>query len=715
MRSPFLLFVLAAAAGIAWAQFPPGGPGGGPPEQAPREDIVEMFDADGDGILNAQERAEARTYVQQNPRQRRGGRRGGGGGEGPAEPVVLEPKTTLEQDLEASRENAVDANIGLYDEQTLRTLYLRFPNNDWHQETADFYDTGVEVPATLIVDGERYDGVGVRFRGNSSYFTLGNALKKSFNLSLNHEDRDQRLYGYRTLNLLNSHADPSFLREALFSKISRQYMPSLRVNFVKLVVNGESWGVYVNAQQFNSDFVEEAYGERGGDRWKVPANPRGGESGLALLEGEEAYRRRYEIKSADDPEAWAALAELCAALAETPDGELAARLEPILDIDEALRFMALDNALQDQDGYLSRASDYNLYRDTDGRFHLIAHDSNETFRFAGGGGPGDMGSGPQAHPLLHLDNPQRPLIRRLLSIPELQTRYLGYVRQIAEEWLDWERLGPVVEAYRGLIGPELEHDDKMLYSYDAFQRSVDEDTARGGGGFGGPQQGPPPGFNFNPFGPPPGGEASGPPPGGEASGPPQAQRRGGGGGRVTPGLKRFAAERRAYLLAETEGAELPPSTAEESASDAPLFSVVINELMAQNVESVESPQGGFEDWIELYNRSEEAVDLSGMALSDDPEEPNKWRFPAGTVIAAGGYLVVWADGGSNGEAQGLHASFRLSRRGETLLLSGAEGGPALDSVQYSEQEADVSLGRVPDGSGSFAPLDPSPGAPNADR
>ncbi|MDE0021103.1 MAG: CotH kinase family protein [Candidatus Poribacteria bacterium] len=712
MRRTSRFAVAAAVCGTAWLAWSQGP--GGPPNEGPRIDLVEQFDADGDGRLNDAERAEARVFAQQNP-QRRGPGRRGGRQETPAAPVVLEPKSTLEQDLEASRQNAVDESAELYDDSVLRTLYLRFPNNDWHQELADFYNTGVNVPAALIVDGRRYDGVGVRFRGNSSYFTLGASLKKSFNLSMNHDDPDQRLYGYRTLNLLNSHADPSFLREALFSRVSREYMPALKVNFVRLVVNGENWGVYVNSQQFNSDFIEEAYGERGGDRWKVPANPRGGDSGLALMEGGvEAYRRRYEIRSSDNDEAWESLMELSRVLNEAPAEELAAQLEPILDVDETLRFLALDNAFIDQDGYMSRASDYNLYRGTDGRFHLISHDNNETFRFGGrGGGPSDTGGDPQVSPLVHLENPDRPLIRRLLSNADLQARYLGYVRYIAQEWLDWERLGQVAEAYRSLISAELERDDKKLTSYDAFRRSVEEDIAREGGGSPPGGAPAPPPIDFNPFGPPP--EGSDPPT--AAQGPPPAPggQSGRGGGRTTPGLKRFATERRAYLLAQTEGVPAlePPQTRRRVGDPIPTvdFPVVINELMALNRAAVEGPDGAFSDWIELYNRSDKAVDLSGMALSDDPDERDKWRFPDGTVIAAGGYLIVWADGGAK-NAEGLHASFRLSREGETLLLTGLadDGFPALDAVRFEEQEEDVSFGRTADG--AFARLRPSPGQPN---
>ena len=78
------------------------------------------------------------------------------------------------------------------------------------------------------------------------------------------------LQGYRTLNLLNANSDPTFVRGLLYSHIARQYVPAARINYVRVVINGESWGVYLNAEQFNSDFVRDRFKDKGGARWKVP-------------------------------------------------------------------------------------------------------------------------------------------------------------------------------------------------------------------------------------------------------------------------------------------------------------------------------------------------------------------------------------------------------------------------------------------------------------
>jgi len=77
------------------------------------------------------------------------------------------------------------------------------------------------------------------------------------NVSLDFVDQEQRLYGHRTLDLLNSHEDPTFLRTVLYSHIARTYIAAPAANFVRVVINGESWGIYVSAEQFNKDFTKD--------------------------------------------------------------------------------------------------------------------------------------------------------------------------------------------------------------------------------------------------------------------------------------------------------------------------------------------------------------------------------------------------------------------------------------------------------------------------
>ena len=281
--------------------------------------------------------------------------------------------------------------IGTY----CRTLFLEFDSKDWEEELEDFHGTDVDVPAKLTVDGKTYDNVGIRFRGTSSYGGVPRGQKRSMNVTMDLVDKKQNLHGYKTLNLLNSHEDPSFLRTVLYDYIARHYIPAPEANLVRVVINGESWGIYSNEEQFNNDFTKKWFGDGTGPRWKVPPNFSGAAALVYHGDNPDDYRNLYEIKAKDEKQAWHDLIDLCKKLQDTPDDRLEEELSKVLDLDRALWFLALDNVFIDDDGYYSRGSDYCIYQDPKTkRFHLLPRDSNETFRYPGGPGFGGPGGGP---------------------------------------------------------------------------------------------------------------------------------------------------------------------------------------------------------------------------------------------------------------------------------------------------------------------------------
>jgi hypothetical protein len=385
-----------------------GGPGGFGPNQQTQE-ILADFDANGDGWLNLEERKAAREMLAKDGGQRRGGfggfggppgggppgggRRGGRGGGRGGPGGRVQPGTPGPQidvaDVEPS------GSDDLFDPKIVRTFFLEFENEDWEAELEAFHGTDVDVPATVTVDGKSYPNVGVRFRGMSSYGMLPRGSKRSLNLSFDLADEDQRILGAKTLNLLNAHEDPTFMHTVLYSQIARAYLVAPKANWVRVVINGESWGLYPCAQQFDKIMMKENYGSGDGTRWKVPGSP-GARGGLEYLgDNVDDYRQRFEIKGDDNPAAWKAFIALCKTLNETPADELASALEPMLDIDETLKFLAIDNALVNSDGYWTRASDFCVYLDPKGKFHVIPHDMNEVLQPPmgpmGGGGPGGRG------------------------------------------------------------------------------------------------------------------------------------------------------------------------------------------------------------------------------------------------------------------------------------------------------------------------------------
>ena len=138
--------------------------------------------------------------------------------------------------------------------------------------------------------------------------------------------------------------------------------------------------------------------------------------------------------------------------------------------------------------------------------------------------------------------------------------------------------------------------------------------------------------------------------------------------------------------------------------------LAINEFMAANSAITDET----EDWIEIFNPSDTAVDMSGMWLTDNFDIPFKYEFPAGTTLGPGEYLIVWADGNP---AEGpLHTPFGLDRDGEEIALLDTDGVTIIDRVVFGEQADDISYGRIPNGEGLFDRLpNPSPGTSNGSR
>jgi hypothetical protein len=137
---------------------------------------------------------------------------------------------------------------------------------------------------------------------------------------------------------------------------------------------------------------------------------------------------------------------------------------------------------------------------------------------------------------------------------------------------------------------------------------------------------------------------------------------------------------------------------------------VINEFLALNDSAQADQDGEFDDWIELFNNSDELVGLGGYYLSDNPSDLPKWKFPD-TSLAPHDYLIIWAD--EDGAQNGLHANFKLSGGGEILFLLNPDT-QIIDEISFGQQIQDKSMGRYPDGDGDFQVLVPSFSSKNSE-
>ena len=141
--------------------------------------------------------------------------------------------------------------------------------------------------------------------------------------------------------------------------------------------------------------------------------------------------------------------------------------------------------------------------------------------------------------------------------------------------------------------------------------------------------------------------------------------------------------------------------------------VYITEVMASNESTLVYQSDDYSDWVEIYNSTQSAVDLSGYGLSDNLGRGRKWQFPQGTIIQPGEYKVILCDGQADltTTAQ-LHTSFKITRTGGEIICLATPEGKVIDKVVLPSVPTNVSYGRTIGLSGFFYYDAPTPMAAN---
>ncbi|MBE6765909.1 MAG: lamin tail domain-containing protein, partial [Ruminococcaceae bacterium] len=185
-------------------------------------------------------------------------------------------------------------------------------------------------------------------------------------------------------------------------------------------------------------------------------------------------------------------------------------------------------------------------------------------------------------------------------------------------------------------------------------------------------------------------------------------------------LKRFLCAFTAFVImltvcfgaAAMQGCD---SAGEASASGSSAgYPIVINEVMSSNSIYAVAGDGGYYDWVELHNTSDTAIDLTGCHLADDEGDPLRYEIN-GLTVQPYGYAVIYLSGLDKVDEAGyLHANFKLSSRGETLLLSDPDGY-IVSRITIMASEENISFG-IDEAGGTGAEMwfsEPTPGARNS--
>ena len=640
---------------------------------------------------------------------------------------------------------------GLYHPDSIRTVNLTFPQSNYWTLLGQNYASETNLTASMTMAGQTLDSIGVRFRGNTSYTTIGSSQKKSFGIETDWLRPGQDVLGFRNLKFNNAHGDATFMREVLYNQTARRYTPIAKGNFIRLFLNGQDWGIYDHVQDVDKEFLKEWFLSNDGPRFRATTGVSGGATGPPWGDGTAGmnflgldtnlYKSYYSLKSSDIALTWEALVQACRALSLVPSAPLDSTRR-YLDIDRILWYLAVENIFADDDSYIMKGKmDYMVYHEPEtGRTFPLEYDGNSSFL-------SNAATSTSWGPLKNVTNVNYPLLNKLLNVPEWRQRYLAHYRTILAESFNPTRLHPVLDTMNARIAALVAADTKKLYTTASYTSGVTSlktfvtnrynylrtqtEVAQQGpivlsldqyDSLGRWNEAPLPGARVLVRA--------------QVSNPATVQALRlyyatgwvGNFGRINmldngmsgdslagdgiygaylPGQAAQSVVRYYVEAVATNTAQSVTYYPPGAEHDVMVYRVqggatrdrlVINEIMALNQGGPVDDNGESEDWIELHNRSNASVNAGGYCLTDNPTNLRKWSLPLGTSVPAGGYLVIWADEDSS---QGpLHTNFKLSALGETLYLY--DSNLVLqDELIFAAQVADSSLARIPNGSGPF--------------
>lgn len=640
---------------------------------------------------------------------------------------------------------------GPHNDSMIRKFDLVFPQSNFWQLMISNKNASINIPATLTYEGSKVlDSVGVRFKGNTSYSKV-NGDKKSFNVEVDWKISSNEIGGYHTFNLNNAYQDESFLREVMYAYSIRRHVPGLKASFSWLTINGQDWGLYPCVQQLNKDMYSDWFTSNNGASWRAQGVQGGGGPGPGSQWGDGTtalndlapannYSTYYPLKYSDYTNPYDHLAALCDKLNNTPLSDLEDTMKVYMDLDRTLWFLASEIAFTDDDGYVYKGKqDYYLFKEAaTGQFVPMEFDGNS---------PMAMNKASSWSPFYNAQKVNYPLLNRLLQVPSIRQRYLAHMRTIINEELDQTTFDNKINYYVSLIDTAVQNDPKKLYSYADFQNEVNvlknfvstrrnylnsnsevaetAPTISSASHYSNNVQWARPNSNQTVDV-----KASITSSNGISavymyySGAINGQfikvlmyddgahndgaANDGVYGATIPGHSggtwvRYYVEAVANNTAKSVsylpvGAEHDVFVYLVEPSQAANKDIVINEIMAANNTAVADNNGEYDDWIEIHNKSNTAIDISGWFITDDQFNLKKHVFPNGTIINPQGYYILWAD--EDGSQGSDHANFKLSSGGEELLLMNSNL-EIVDELLWGNLPADSGYARNPNATGNF--------------
>jgi len=488
----------------------------------------------------------------------------------------------------------------------------------------------------------------------------------------------------------------------------------VRVNNVNLGNNGpQTYGTtYVANEVLNSDFADHRFPRDGSGNvyrcTRTDTSPRVNADLAYRGPDPFSYTNTYFKETNASEDDWRDLIELTQVITDTPDAQFADELRRVADVDQWLRHLAVMALFDSRETGLNTGNpdDYALYRGVaDSRFVLLFYDLDTIL------GEGSPAGSPTA---TVFGAASIATFARILNHPQFQQRYYQILGDLLDTSFSAEQFDPLVDQVLGDYVPGTVRTaiKNWMSARRAHVRSLLPPGLP-------PYRLPKASVSGVPRSPTPDRTAA-LRVGGEGVTHYRFSLNDGAFGAETPvatsislvNLPDGSTNSVAVIGRDADGRWQSEVSATLSASWVVRLSwpsVRISEVLARNDGSY-LHEGTMPDFVELYNEGSATVDMSGMQLSDNPANPGKYVFPAGSQLTPGAYLVLLAN--DDDGTSGIHLGFGLSQDGEGVYLSDRidRGGALLDHAEFGLQVADWSIGRV--SGGEWVLTQPTAGSAN---
>ena len=319
------------------------------------------------------------------------------------------------------------------------------------------------VHADLEFGTNRFKDVGVRYKGNGTFFSSQRGVKRSLKIDLNQFQKGQKLAGMSQLNLHNSVRDPSFMNEAVAYRLFRDGgVPAPRTAYAKVYItvpgqyDRKYFGLYDLVEDVAKEFVQERFGTSKGALLK-PVTPN---LFAELGDDWKNYNQTYDPKGTLSKEDKQRIIQFCQFATKADDNEFAAKLPEYLDIDNFARYMAITAWSTDLDGILGPGQNFYVYlHPKSRRFMFMPWDQDQPF------GQFPRGTQEQRENLT-IQKPwtgENRFLARVFKVESFKTAYLAKLKEFTGTILLPERIRRQVEELANVLrGPLQEESPERL-------------------------------------------------------------------------------------------------------------------------------------------------------------------------------------------------------------------------------------------------------------